>query len=994
MKQLITLLFLCSASYLFAQSVPMIKVGSDNLGITSLDINVAIVGNQVTTTYDMLFYNPTKSVLEGELAFPLGENQHVSRLALEVSGNLREAVVVEKEIGRVAFEAVVRRGVDPVLLEKGTGNNYKARIYPIPAMGHKRVVLAYEQKLNYSELAHFYELPLQFQNTLDHFSIAIVAFDQNTAPMLVSGRLAQFSFIKKDTHYVAHTVVKKQALNTVLKFKIPLALQGEKIITYEDYAYIYKTLHPTKRKKSNPKSIHLFWDVSYSMKDRDVSGELLLLDAYFKYLQNVEVQVSLFSNVLLSNKKFTVRNGEWNAIKEILQMSTYDGGTSYRNLFQNLGADEVLLFSDGMNNLSALEIQSEQPFYIINSITKGNHSKLHDIVQSTSGQYINLKTLSSQEALDLMVNQSYTFLGVKTPNNSLEIYPNTPQLVGNDFSIAIKNLRQSETIILQFGYGKEVVQEYIVRVHPNTNTSEKAKRFWGREKLKALTANQKSNKKAAIIAVSKAYGIISDYTSLIVLETAADYAIYEITPPEELMDEYLKILEANKGKKIAQYNKEEEDKVQGNIINGMISGTVVDDDGLPLPTATVLIKGTTTGTTTDFNGNYSIAASSGQVLQFSFVGYGTLETTVGNANIVNITMQADASLEEVVVTAIGIRREKKAIGYAVSTINANQLTPGGYSRPGYSSPTNRIFKSKDKKLFVKKRIVKTPYLLDVRKAKSTKEAYIIYINNRPHFETEIAYFIDMHDYFIQRDKKIALKILSNIVELDFDNYELLRAFAYKLEENNHFELAAFIYKRILELRPEDAQSYRDLALIFQELGDYEEAHNMLQSIVDESIYKQNTNRRKFAGLQRIAQHELQALKAKINTEGPISEDAKQAVRIVIDWNHNDTDIDLYVIDPNKEACYYSHSKTKIGGVISEDMTQGFGPEEYTLKHPYPGDYFIKVNYYGDRDQRVSRPTFMKVTIFKNFGTASEEKEVKVIRIDRHYKNEMVAKLRL
>jgi tetratricopeptide (TPR) repeat protein len=274
------------------------------------------------------------------------------------------------------------------------------------------------------------------------------------------------------------------------------------------------------------------------------------------------------------------------------------------------------------------------------------------------------------------------------------------------------------------------------------------------------------------------------------------------------------------------------------------------------------------------------------------------------------------------------------------------------------------------------------------------EAYALFLKQRVSYKNDLTYYIDVHDFFKKKDLTISERVLSNIVELDFDNYELLRVFAYKLEENNHFELAAFIYKRILALRPEDAQSYRDLALILQELGDYEEAHNILQSIVDESIYKQNTNRRKFAGLQSIAQHELQALKAKINTEGPIAEDAKQAVRIVIDWNHNDTDIDLHVIDPNKEACYYSHSKTKIGGVISEDMTQGFGPEEYTLKHPYPGDYFIKVNYYGDRDQRVSRPTFMKVTIFKNFGTASEEKEVKVIRIDRHYKNEMVAMLRL
>ena len=104
-----------------------------------------------------------------------------------------------------------------------------------------------------------------------------------------------------------------------------------------------------------------------------------------------------------------------------------------------------------------------------------------------------------------------------------------------------------------------------------------------------------------------------------------------------------------------------------------VSGTVSDSDGLPLPTATVLIKGTTTGTTTDFDGNYSISASEGQVLQFSFVGYATQEMTVGASNTINVTLEADNALEEVVVTAIGIKREKKALGYSVSTVGSEEL---------------------------------------------------------------------------------------------------------------------------------------------------------------------------------------------------------------------------------------------------------------------------------------------------------------------------------
>lgn len=108
----------------------------------------------------------------------------------------------------------------------------------------------------------------------------------------------------------------------------------------------------------------------------------------------------------------------------------------------------------------------------------------------------------------------------------------------------------------------------------------------------------------------------------------------------------------------------------------VITGTVIsEEDGLGLPGATVLVKGTTVGTTTDLDGNYSINVPSGSdVLIFSFVGLMTTEEAIGNRSVVNITLTTDASqLSEVVVTAIGIEREKKALGYAVTSVDNAQL---------------------------------------------------------------------------------------------------------------------------------------------------------------------------------------------------------------------------------------------------------------------------------------------------------------------------------
>ena len=104
-----------------------------------------------------------------------------------------------------------------------------------------------------------------------------------------------------------------------------------------------------------------------------------------------------------------------------------------------------------------------------------------------------------------------------------------------------------------------------------------------------------------------------------------------------------------------------------------ISGVVTDDNGLPLPAATVLVKGTSNGTSTDFDGNYSITANTGDVLQFSYVGYATMDKTVGAASTISVSLAADNELDEVIVTAFGIEREVKSLSYSTETLKSDDI---------------------------------------------------------------------------------------------------------------------------------------------------------------------------------------------------------------------------------------------------------------------------------------------------------------------------------
>lgn len=103
-----------------------------------------------------------------------------------------------------------------------------------------------------------------------------------------------------------------------------------------------------------------------------------------------------------------------------------------------------------------------------------------------------------------------------------------------------------------------------------------------------------------------------------------------------------------------------------------VSGTVTTADG-PLPGATIVVKGTNTGTTTDFDGNFSIEASSGDVLVASFVGYATQESSVDSSSQIDFVLQEDQLLDEVVITALGISRDKKSLGYSVTEVAGDNV---------------------------------------------------------------------------------------------------------------------------------------------------------------------------------------------------------------------------------------------------------------------------------------------------------------------------------
>jgi len=140
---------------------PMSLTASDGTGLrlVSLDGRAVIDGPIAFTELLLRFENPQDRVIEGRFAITLPESAAISRLAMRLDSGWQEAEVVERQLARRAYEDFLHRRQDPALLEKEAGNEFRARIFPIPARGTKEIIVSYSQELTRRD--SIYRLPLR-----------------------------------------------------------------------------------------------------------------------------------------------------------------------------------------------------------------------------------------------------------------------------------------------------------------------------------------------------------------------------------------------------------------------------------------------------------------------------------------------------------------------------------------------------------------------------------------------------------------------------------------------------------------------------------------------------------------------------------------------------------------------------------------------------------------------------------------------------------------
>jgi tetratricopeptide (TPR) repeat protein len=272
---------------------------------------------------------------------------------------------------------------------------------------------------------------------------------------------------------------------------------------------------------------------------------------------------------------------------------------------------------------------------------------------------------------------------------------------------------------------------------------------------------------------------------------------------------------------------------------------------------------------------------------------------------------------------------------------------------------------------------KMPYMAELKKA-SAENLYATYLKLKKNYGESPSFYLDIADYFLKQKKnEEALRIVSNLAEIELKNYRMLRVLAHKMEQMGKMNDAILLYRQVMELREEEPQTYRDLGLALAKNNQDQEAIEILYKVVTD-----NWDGR-FPEIEVMVMGEINKIilgsLVKLNT-GFIDSRLIKAMpvdaRVILNWDADNCDIDLWVTDPKGEKCFYNNRFTRIGGRNSPDFTGGYGPEEFIIKKAVKGKYKVEINYYGTREQTILGPTTIQVEMYTHCGSpAATLKEV-------------------
>lgn len=969
--------------------------------LQALELHASVSGLFAEVTQTLTIHNPNDRVVSASVSIPMPDGAVVCGYALDIEGTMVEGVVVTKEKARVAYETEERRGADPGLVEAVRGNVYRTRVYPLPAKGERTIRLTYVTPLTYvDDNTPVLELTMPDQPIANR-TVDIEVEQIGAQQPAISG-LCNIKMKTTSGLWAAHSEEHNPKQGVSIRVSLPplpssfalLERFGDGTVWFQASARVASTYSEGKERipsSSLPSiaSLTILWDASGSRSGIDHRREFELIKKYCDAESVHAVKLVVFGERVREVRDFASGND----LVRHLETVRYDGGTNLvelANELQRLGTcaadNATILFTDGLDTLA------DEPFVLPTSynalaIVSGQQRDMEAVRQACEGLAVPLEQAprtTADLARTLAGTNPQCLLNVQ--GTGIADVCDAGMLMG-DRRVVLGRLVAPHTTL---SFGNQTTASATLELDEQTaRPASVLARAWAARRVTLLSVRAVDNDQE-LLELGQRFGMASPATSLIALETLDQWLEHEIEPPASLPKLRAQWHQAMEGRMSHTSKREQEERHLAALARSWaeVKSWWERDYSLEarrrqeeervqaLENLGILDFGPDCGA--PINGSYATPN-----VAFS--------DSAMRSRSANLSMEMAAPMTASAVSDTG----------AFAPVDAAEEAPDAETANN-PAMTVRIKPWNPDAAYL--------HALDKAAEKSLAAAQDAYFEQRASNCMAPSFFLDCAGWFMAHGlKDVAIRVLTNLAEMCIEDAALLRVMGWRLREANNLHDALTVLQRVQRLRPEESQSHRDVALVLDELA--------------RSVYEQGDETSARAYAEHAAEHyrtvaltpwdrhplavalfaveEYNVLRAwaaaqtwKIAPELPALDPSLEGVlscnmRITLAWDADQTDVDLHVTEPSGEEAYYGHRLTFAGGRVSEDITDGYGPELYEIRRAESGAYTIRAHYFASHQQALFGPATCTLTVYSDWGTPQQVQQIMSMRLDKQKEMQII-----
>jgi len=959
-----------------ADNNAVIKLGRDEkLNPEALDISVQIDGFRARVVIDGFYTNPHDRNLEGSFKFRLpngavpyffafGEtatslendfespiifddsDKSLSRLSPKSIMDLRskhwlapkEAIMVSKEKAAFAYNDTVARQVDPALLEWAGAGIFSAKVFPLQAKKTHRVVLGYDLDLQRNGGDLMFNLPITKESIQKRINLFInkKGADKIVVNRIVNDDIKSPVIISKNNELVQETLegTELNGIRITVKQHANVALLGEDD-SGSYFAKQWRVELPTEASRSQPRAVFVL-DTSLSALP-----------------EKFHLWIELIKKILINNKS---------EIKEFALLSFNTDSHWWKKSFVKNSEKQRDKLFDYLNNLilegatdlaSALD-NAASPKWLLNTENNANRNNLYDLFLLSDGAitwgekeaFFISESIKNKSVKHKTINQIYTYRLGQSGENAGLLTHLTREIGGGSYQLSNDtDLNQLATAHKMVPWKIESLKlkgakDILIGGRPSSVYSGQVIKLAGRvagniDDDMVLTFSKNGDKKSVIVPMNNK--IDSNLTSRVF----GQIAVAQL--------ESIAALERKVASAFANHF-----RVPGKSSSLLMLESEADYKRYNIkPTADAYVA-----------------------------GHKQVEEIFNKLNNAFASDLSDPKkrLMDQITKLEKIKILKFSLPDAISILLEDM--PGS----AFEIEPNHVMSNK-----IDKNRIPTKYINQLQPDKIKYNVLQKEANRR----------------FKRYTPQDALKVLSSLIEQAPSDVAIIRDVAFAAESWGLYQQAFNLHLTAANLRPFEPQSYTylaklahqlgksDLALIYFEIGlasqwssrfgDYALIHKIDYANFLRKKLESSSSDDFYANGYSVLK--LKTLSKEINLIG-------SDLIVAISWNTDRTDIDLHVIEPSGEECYYQHNKTRSNGYITQDVTQGYGPEMYVNKKAPKGKYDLLVKYFSSDRNKLGLKTKVLVRTIRNWGTDKEIEKTQTVTLESQEEKQRIAKIKI